>query len=62
MTKHEKIARQLAAELSDKGERAWQSYVALAREVEGRLEREFRLIIGPRSIGTYRNRVGIEPK
>ncbi len=62
MTKHEKIARQLAAELSDKGERAWQSYVALAREVDDRLEREFRLIIGPRSIGTYRNRVGIEPK
>ncbi len=62
MTKHEKIARQLAAELSEKGEQAWRGYVALAREVEGRLEREFRLIIGPRSIGTYRNRVGIEPK
>ena len=26
MTKHEKIARQLAAELSDKGEQTWRSY------------------------------------
>ncbi len=52
MTKHEKIARQLAAELSEKGEQAWRSYVALAREVDDRLERQFRLIVGPRSIGT----------
>ncbi len=61
MTKHEKIARQLAAELSEKGEQDWRGYVALAREVDDRLEREIRLIIGPRSIGISRNRVGIEP-
>ncbi len=52
MTKYEKIARQLAAELSDKGEQAWRSYVALAREVDDHLERQFRLIVGPRPIGT----------
>ncbi len=39
MTKHEKIARQLAAELSEKGEQAWRSYVAMALEVDDRLER-----------------------
>ncbi len=62
MTKHEKIARQLAAEISEKGEQDWRSYVALAREVDESLERVFRLIIEARSVGTYRNRVGIEPK
>ncbi len=51
MIKHEKIARQLAAELSEKGEQAWRSYVALAREVDDRLERQFRLIVSPRFEG-----------
>ncbi len=52
MTKHEKIARQLAAEISEKGEQDWRSYVALAREVDDGLERQFRLIVGPSLIGT----------
>ncbi len=52
MTKHQKIARQLAAELSEKGEQAWRGYVALAREVDDRLERQFRLIGSPDLRGT----------
>ncbi len=52
MTKHEQIARQLAAELSEKGEHACRKYVALAREVDDSLEQQFPLIVGPRSIGT----------
>ncbi len=51
MTKHEKIARQLAAELSEKREQAWRSYVVLAREVDDRLEWQFRMIVSPRFEG-----------
>ncbi len=51
MTKYEKTARQLAAELSKIGERDWRNYVALARQVDDSLERQFQQIISPQFEG-----------
>ena len=45
MTRVERIARDLAAVLSPRGEADWQNYVAMAEEVGTRMFRQFAEII-----------------
>jgi len=49
MTKLERIARDLAAVLSDRGEADWHRYLPLAGEVSKRLDRQFGSIMDQRA-------------
>lgn len=51
MIRLERIARDLAAELSEKGEADWHRFRPLAKEVGERLDQQFRAIMGPRAGG-----------
>ena len=42
MNTHERIARDLAAVLSPEGEADWRQYEAMARDLERRLDRQFK--------------------